>query len=266
MITANDFIAQALWICKNLNTVYALGMWGWQVNNKTVAQKAKQLPSFYTSGKIAFLNSLSGAWGFDCVCLIKAILWGFGSDLNDVHGGAKYASNGVPDFGADGVKNHCTLYTTDFSIIRPGAVLHMPGHVGIYIGDGLAVECTAAWESKVIITAVGNIGKKLGYHTRHWDEWGLLKYVNYSTDVPSVDKRLDVLETRVSELEKPLTVYHYWYEIEQKISWAYKPLRALYDAGLFAGASASDLNVNREKVEMLVCLAAALKKYGFLKY
>ena len=269
MITVNDFISRALWVAKKLNTVYALGMWGWQISPETVQTKARQYPDFYTPGKIARLNSLTNTWGFDCVCLIKSILWGFGADLNDIHGGAIYRSNGVPDFGADSINKHCTIYTTDFSIIQPGAMLHCPGHVGIYIGGGLAVECTNAWESKVMITAVANLGRKSGYHNRTWSEWGLLKYIDYTGD-SKMEEKIKELKNRIKVLEdlteKPLHVYHYWSEIETALPWAYKPLRALYEAKIFSGDSPADLNITREKIECLVSLANACKRLGLIKY
>ena len=259
----NDFTTKALWIAKELPTAYALGMWGWKLTPSAIEQKAKQYPNFYTTGKMTYLKGLKNTWGFDCVCLIKAILWGFGSNLKAPHGGAVYASNGVPDFGADGIKAHCSLYTSDFSLIVPGAILHRPDHVGIYVGNGLAVECTAAWDAKVIISAVGNIGKVAGYNTRTWDEWGKLNYVDYTEAGDDLAARLDKLERFV---DRQLHVYHYWDDIAKELPSAYKPLMALYKAGLFAGASAADLNVNRTKAETLVCLAKALKQRGIISY
>lgn len=301
IFTARKFADKCISLAKNEKTVYGLGMWGWKLTREGIDAKAKQLPSFYTAAKKAALYKLAdagGYWGFDCVCMIKALLWGWGSDLSGSRGGAKYASNGVPDFGADSVGKYCSGYTTDFSHIEVGEALHMPGHVGVYIGDGLAVECTAAWESKVIITAVGNIGKKAGYHTRTWTEHGKLKWIDYKEEdepMTSDEKKafeelagrtsalesrtkaleaglaenataLDKLEKKAAEESGPLKVYHYWKTIKVELPWAYKPLRALYDAELFAGESASDLNVCRVKIETLVSLAAALKKMGVIKY
>lgn len=57
------------------------------------------------------------------------------------------------------------------------------GHIGIYIGDGLAVECTPKWKNCVQITAVGNIGSKAGYNTRTWKKHGHIPYVEYSGKV-----------------------------------------------------------------------------------
>lgn len=307
LFTATEFAEKCLDLAKNHKTVYALGMWGWQLTREAINTKARQLPSFYNAAKKASLYKLAdegGYWGFDCVCMIKAFLWGWdGSD--SPRGGAKYASNGVPDFGADSIGRYCNNYTTDFSRVKVGEALHMSGHVGVYIGHGLAVECTAAWEGKVIITAVGNIGKVSGYHTRTWTHHGELIWIDYNEEdqgmTPKERKELDELESTVAtlqgeiaelkkandelkkandELKKAvdtqnkiidehstqLKVYHYWPQIKDDVPWAYKPLRALYDAGIFSGASPSDLAINRTKLESLVCLASSLKKNGMLNY
>ena len=58
-------------------------------------------------------------------------------------------------------------------------------------------------------------------------------------------------------------VYHYWSQLP---SWAAKPVKAMYDAGYFAGSSPSDLNLGKTKMEILVCIASVLKKQGILTY
>ena len=54
----------------------------------------------------------------------------------------------------------------------------MKGHIGIYVGDGLAVECTPAWKNCVQITACNC--SKSGYQRRNWTKHGKLPYVTYS--------------------------------------------------------------------------------------
>ena len=60
-----------------------------------------------------------------------------------------------------------------------GEAVWCSGHIGVYIGDGLAVECTPSWENKVQITAVANIGAKSGYNARKWTKHGKLPYITY---------------------------------------------------------------------------------------
>ena len=74
----------------------------------------------------------------------------------------------------------CSHLSSNFSTIEVGELLWTEGHVGIYIGDGLGVECTPKWKGGVQITAVGNIAAKPGYNTRMWSKHGKLPYVSYS--------------------------------------------------------------------------------------
>lgn len=116
-------------------------------------------------------------FGFDCVCLIKGVLWGWTGDKSKPYGGAKYASNGVPDVNADAMIQKCTGISTNFSKIEIGEALWSPGHIGVYIGEGLAVECTPRWKNCVQITACNC--DKPGYNRRNWSKHGKLPYVNY---------------------------------------------------------------------------------------
>lgn len=60
----------------------------------------------------------------------------------------------------------------------PGALVWMQGHVGIYIGDGDVIECTAAWTGNVLVSKLGNLGY-IGKYTRNWKGWGKLPFVDY---------------------------------------------------------------------------------------
>lgn len=75
----------------------------------------------------------------------------------------------------------CSNLSSDFSKIEVGELLWTEGHVGIYIGNGLGVECTPKWENGVQITAVGNIGVKPGYYTRTWSKHGKIPYASYES-------------------------------------------------------------------------------------
>lgn len=182
MMKANELVSKAVSIAKTRNTVYMWGVFGAPVTESVIAGKAAQYPSWYTASKQAAFRKLIGKnyFGFDCVNLIKAILWGWNGDKSKSHGGAVYASNGVPDIGADTMISYCKdASTTGWDKIEPGEVVWTTGHIGIYAGDGLAVECTPAWKNKVQITAVANIGTKSGYNGRKWKKHGHLPWVEY---------------------------------------------------------------------------------------
>ena len=84
--------------------------------------------------------------------------------------------------------------------------------------------------------------------------------------IEALEKKTDGLEKKVALLEGPNRIFRYWDQIKAEIPWAYKPLWALYEKGLFAGESASDLNVSYTLVRSLVCLAASLKMQGIIQY
>lgn len=174
-----EFVEKLKFVATNLKTLYVMGGIGFPL---TAWGKQKAYKNDWnTDPKRKAMIEVASAdtFAFDCVCLIKSVLWGFEGDAKKIYGGAVYASNSVPDISADGMINVCKNVTTNFTNIEVGEVLWTNGHVGVYIGDGLAVECTPSWENKVQITAVGNIGAKAGYNKRTWKKHGKLPYIEY---------------------------------------------------------------------------------------
>ena len=133
--------------------------------------------------KQKIMAATSDTFGFDCVCLIKGLLWGWAGNASKTYGGATYCANNVPDISADQIINKCKDVSTDFSRIAVGELLWMKGHVGIYIGDGMAVECTPSWKDCVQVTTVRNIKAGTGHQ---WTKHGKLPYVTYEASAPAV--------------------------------------------------------------------------------
>lgn len=183
--TGKALAAACVDAANNHQTLYVLGAFGWPMtaDNK---QRAKNAQSYNRKpDRVWKIDAASSTtFGFDCVCFIKALLWGWCGDASKVYGGAEYCSNGVPDIGEDSMINACSDVSTDFRSIQVGEVVWLPGHIGVYIGDGLAVECTPIWKDGVQITAVLNIGAKSGYNGRTWVMHGKLPYVTYETEEP----------------------------------------------------------------------------------
>lgn len=168
-------------IAKEYKTSYIWGGLGRPITAQSIQAAINQYSRNETYAvRARNLIGQKKAFYFDCVGLIKAVLWGWKGDSSKSLGGAVYASNGVPDISADQMITKCKGVSTKFSDVQVGELLWCKGHVGIYIGGGLAVESTPKWDGDVQITAVGNIGKKSGYHTRTWTKHGKLPYVDYT--------------------------------------------------------------------------------------
>jgi hypothetical protein len=182
VMTAKELANRCMALATGHKTLYILGCFGAPMNAKN-RKRYTQNYSYNAQADRAnkILSADEDTFGFDCVCMIKGILWGWNGDAGKTYGGATYASNGVPDTSADGlIAKSAGVSTTGWASMVPGEVLWVPEHIGIYIGNGLCVECTPAWENCVQITAVGNIGPKAGYNTRTWKKHGKLPYVDYA--------------------------------------------------------------------------------------
>lgn len=188
---AQTLVDKAVDIAKNYKTLYVMGCFGAPM---TAANKTRYINNGAANNynakadRKAMINAATAdTFGFDCVNLIKGILWGWCGDASKRYGGATYpsaamfAAGACPDVGADGMIAKCTgVSTTGWASMVPGEAVWMSGHIGIYIGDGLAVECTPSFANKVQITAVANIGKKAGYNARTWTKHGKIPWVDYT--------------------------------------------------------------------------------------
>lgn len=165
-------------IAQNYKTLYVMGCFGAPMTAANKRRYTQNHSYNKQASRTAMINAASAeTFGFDCVCLIKGVLWGWNGNRTATYGGAKYACNGVPDIGADSMINVCKNNSTDFSKIEVGEAVWMSGHIGVYIGDGLAVECTPKWANKVQITACNC--SKSGYNRRNWTKHGKLPYITY---------------------------------------------------------------------------------------
>ena len=174
-------LADACRAAAEKKTLYVYGAYGFPL---TQENKQRILRGYAYNQKPERREKIEKAgadtFGFDCSGLIKGLLWGWrGTDGRN--GGAVYGSNGIKDRNADTIIAHCLDVTADFAQIRVGEAVWLPGHIGIYVGDGLAVECTPQWADGVQLTACNT--QKAGYPTRVWKKHGKLPDVSYDEGV-----------------------------------------------------------------------------------
>lgn len=180
-MSVDKFIAQ-LNKAVNSHTVYGSGGFGASIGNYP-----DQLKRYYDNtlkrcgqsyaDKVKAEGSKPPCWCFDCNGLVKAIIWGWDAVEKDIYGGATYKSNGLNDLSVDGLIKACDEVSTDFSKIVAGELLWMSGHVGVYIGNGMAIECTTAWDDKVQKVECWNVKKTA--RGRTWTKHGKLPWIDY---------------------------------------------------------------------------------------
>lgn len=136
-----------------------------------------------------FFNKRDGSkYLCDCSGLIKACFWGYPSN-------GVYQKN-LKDMNADTMIKQCIHVSSDFSRILPGELVWIKGHIGIYLRDGVVIECTPKWKNGVQLTYLNNgINQNIyGLHERKWSKHGKFKYIDYSTSNNNVNNssRVDI--------------------------------------------------------------------------
>ena len=198
IMTSSELVEKLKDMANNYKTLYVLGCFGAPMNAANKKRYCNELSYNRRPERTAMIQSASAdTFGFDCVNLIKGLLWGWKGDKYKTYGGAVYKSNGVPDVDDGRFFGLCYDVSTDFSNIQVGEAVWMNGHIGVYVGDGLAVECTPKWKNGVQITAVGNIGTKSGYNSRKWTKHGKIPYVSYE-----IKKQEGEFEVKLTTLKK----------------------------------------------------------------
>lgn len=191
LMTGQQFADKAVNIAKNYKTLYVWGAFGAPLNAANKARYTGNNAAEYNrraDRKALILAADNDTFAFDCVGLLKGILWGWDGNLDRTYGGAIYASNGVPDIDANEMISRCSDVSTSFNLdhMAPGEAVWKQGHIGIYIGNGLAVECTPAWTDNVQITACNC--DRAGYNRRNWTKHGKLPWIDYAAaGMPFVD-------------------------------------------------------------------------------
>lgn len=189
-----DFVKIAKSIAENYKTAYVWGAFGLVANASNMQRMINQYSKnnkYLAKAKLIYGNG----YFFDCVGLIKSILWGWCGNASKTYGGAIYASNGVPDVSANQMINYCKDISTDFKNIEPGEVVWLPGHIGIYIGSGKVVEATPDWSGGVQISDISASGKrtKNGSGSACWTKHGKLPYITYEKATKKLESGNDIV-------------------------------------------------------------------------
>ena len=238
LMTAAELCAKLMDIAGNYKTAYMLGPWGWPATSKMIQRATTQGSSAKTNRQwLPQANAIKDkGFLFDCVGLIKGILWGWDGDLSRTYGGAGYACNGVPDYDAKKMIDSCREVSTDFSDIVPAEAVWMDGHIGVYVGEDIVVEATPKWRGGVQRSTLANTaGTKTlpgAAGSRTWTKHGKLPWVDYAAR-----------ETEKEDEDMPK------YRTLKDVPDSYRPtIRKLMERGALRGESDPDPNSLEDNV------------------
>lgn len=188
-MTAYDFAITCMNIAQNFKTIYVMGCLGRPMTPGYKEQMYNHHEYNRRANKWKHIKAAeSDRFGFDCVCLIKSVIWGWDGNLED--GGISYGSAGLPDIGTETIMSstYCNDISTDMSNVQTGEILWCPGHVGVYLGCDRVAECTPAWRNCVQISTLRQTVS--GYGKQKWRKHGKLKVLTYDgrqiTRVPGI--------------------------------------------------------------------------------
>ena len=146
---------------------YVYGTFGQKLSEALLAYKIKQYPS-QVGGKEALIRSKwMGKTVTDCVGLIKSYLWWDDQRQVPIY-------HAATDMSANGAFSRATAKGPLVSMPnRPGVCLHMPGHVGVYIGGSRVIEAKG--------TAYGVTETPLtGNEAAGWTSWFEMPGIDYA--------------------------------------------------------------------------------------
>lgn len=144
---------------------YVWGTYGNVLTEPLLVYKVEQYPDGVGNHETFIRNNWLGGRTTDCVGLIKGYCW-----LDPETLSIKYATNGMPDIGANQMYHSATVSgPIDTMPDTPGLAVWFDGHIGVYIGDGQVIEASSTKKGVV----------KTQLDGRGWTHWLEIEYINY---------------------------------------------------------------------------------------
>lgn len=150
-----------------LGRPYWWGGYGSKSTTNLLSWYRKTYPDQYSYDKRPKYEDQLGKKVHDCVGLIKGYMWS--KDPEDPN--PKYNGNEFKDCTSDGLLSRSTVNGPISTIPRdvPGLAVYMPGHVGVYIGNGKVIEAKGH--------AYGVVETDL--EGRGWKNWSYIDGIKY---------------------------------------------------------------------------------------
>ena len=156
---------------------YVWGTYGHVLTRSYYEAKLAQYPEGVGNHADFILANWLGKRTADCVGLVKGYCW-FDPEAQSIG----YAVNGMPDIATEQMIEWCDEKgSMDTMPEIPGLLLWMDGHVGIYIGDGYAIEAMGTRYGVVKTQVAG----------RGWQKWGKIPSIEYIDEAEETEPTVD---------------------------------------------------------------------------
>lgn len=144
---------------------YVWGTYGNVLTESLFEYKLEQYPDGVGTYEDFIKTNWLGGRTTDCVGLIKGYGWLDPDTLT-----IEYATNGMPDYGANQMYRSASVSGTIDTIPEiPGLAVWCNGHIGVYIGNGEVIEAMG--------TRYGVVRTRLA--DRNWTHWLEIEYISY---------------------------------------------------------------------------------------
>ena len=151
-----------------LGTGYVYGTFGQVLTERLLRQKLIQYPRQVGGFETIIRSKWLGKPVQDCSGLIKGFLWQDGRQM------LSYQANGISDFSADSMHTLAKEKGDIRSIPEiPGLLVWKPGHIGVYIGNGIAVEANSTKSGVIKSRLTSEINET------KWRSWSKCPHLKY---------------------------------------------------------------------------------------
>ena len=177
-MTSDELCTKLKAIVQNYKTLYVNGGIGYRLtpSGKSRAYQNKKNCSITRRAKISKADEHT--WAFDCNNLVMSVIYGWCGDESKTYGGADYSN--PTWYTTESLLGACSDISKNFNIIERGELVWIQGHVGVYIGNGIVVECSPKWKDGVQFSNLGNLPQYKNGNYRLWSKHGKLPFVNYN--------------------------------------------------------------------------------------
>ena len=145
---------------------YVYGTFGYVLSEQMLSDKLAQYPEAVGENESFIRENWLGRRTADCMGLIKSYMW-----YDPVSNSITYNGGGMPDIGCDSLFREASVKGRIDDIPEiVGLAVWTEGHIGVYIGNGYAIEAQSTRDGV----------KKTKIRRRSWTHWFEIPYIEYN--------------------------------------------------------------------------------------